>query len=85
MVSRPPQENEATGSVRATRSSLKSTAPGRSLSSLLNQRPLKEASFRLEIAIPAAATQLVTGAGKEAAGMPMSVWTLVRTEARGLQ
>ena len=57
MVLPPPQENEATNSVRATRSSLKSTAPGRSLSSPLDQRPLKEAIFRLEIAIPSSRPQ----------------------------
>ena len=53
MVPLPLQENEATGSVWATRPSPKSTARGRSLSSLWNRRPLKEEIFRLELAIPA--------------------------------
>jgi hypothetical protein len=77
--------------VRVTRSSLKSTVPGRSLSSLLNQRPLKEAVFPPEIAIPAAAMQLVTGAGKEGVGNAdvgvdfgedRSAWTSVRSTSR---
>ena len=83
MVPLPLQENEATGSVWATRPSPKSTARGRSLSSLWNRRPLKEEIFRLEMAIPAVATQLVAGATVGSVGVDFgenrTAWTPVRS------
>ena len=85
MVPLPLQENEATGSVWATRRSPKSTARGRSLSSLWNRRLLKEENFGLEMAIPAVATQLVAGATVGSAGVGVdfgedrTAWTPVRS------